>query len=343
MTQHHVTLVFEDHRSLAIEAGEQETIHAAALRQKIRLITDCLEGACGTCKAMCTQGAFELGDYSDEALSSDERDQGFTLCCQMRARSDCVIELPYPATQALVRVPVREHGARVTAIEQVAAGVVQLDVERSDDAPFAYLAGQYVNLQVPGTTSVRSYSMARAPMNSSDAARMLRFYVKVLDSGAMSEYVTQRAKPGDAIRFHGPFGHFYLRAPHRPILMVAGGTGLGPMLAMLEQLAAMGGRNQVRLLYGVNKDDEFFALDQLEALHQRGIELVVERIPVTSSPSWSGPVGHVTTLLRTELLAGGARDVYLCGPPPMVEAAERWLSGHGVPRNRIHAEKFIPA
>ncbi len=330
---HRLTLLFEDGRSVRIEARPAETVYAAALRQKVRLESDCLEGACATCKGLCTDGSFELGDYVEEALSEEERAVGFTLACQMRATSDCVLEFPYPSTQALTKIaPVEELG-RVALSEAVAADVVRLviDLPRS----MVYLPGQYVKLRVPGRGEWRSYSMA----NAHDASGRLTFYVKVLSDGAMSEYVTARVRVGDEIVVQGPFGHFYLRPPTRPIVMIAGGTGLAPMLAMLERLVASPSfREPIYLLYGANQAAEFFATDQLVAFG--AIDLHVERIAV-SGDGWAGATGHVTTLLRDALLHGGNVDCYLCGPPPMVEAAQRWLAARSI--KRIFAEKFLPS
>jgi NAD(P)H-flavin reductase len=157
----------------------------------------------------------------------------------------------------------------------------------------------------------------------------------------MTDYLRERARPGDAMSLTGPFGHFYLRRSNRPILMVAGGTGLAPMLSMLDHMAATGMTAQpVHLLYGGNAPEELFALDQLAEYPRRGLRLSTECIAVTAGAGWSGPRGHVTELLRPELVAGES-EVYLCGPPPMIDAGMRWLEAHSVPPRRIHAERFL--
>ncbi len=334
MTTHKVTILFEDGRSVVIDAEEANTIYLSALKNRVRIETDCLEGACATCKGLCTQGEYYLDEYSDEALSDEQAARREVLTCQMHPTSDCVIEFPYESSLALRTEPETVAG-RVAEVETVADSVVRLVVE--PEGELAFLPGQYVHLGVPGTDQRRSYSFANPP----SVTGRLSFYVKVLENGAMSEYVSGRAKPGDEMSITGPFGHFYLRPPVSPIVMVAGGTGLAPMLSMFDHMMGSGGTDQpIRLLYGANTPGELFALDHLAGV---GLALTTELAVVAGAPGWDSHVGHITELLGLEHLAGGDVDVYLCGPPPMIEAAETWLRANGVEAGRIHAEKFLPS
>lgn len=334
MATHKVTILFEDGRSVVIDAEESNTIYLSALKNKIRIETDCLEGACATCKGLCTQGEYYLDDYSDEALSDDEAARREVLTCQMHPTSDCVIEFPYESSLALRTEPETIPG-RVAEVETVAESVVRLVVE--PEGELAFLPGQYVHLGVPNTDQRRSYSFANPP----DITERLSFYVKVLKNGAMSEYVSGRAQSGDEMPITGPFGHFYLRPPVRPIVMVAGGTGLAPMLSMFDHMTGSGGTDQpIRLLYGANTPNELFALDHLAGV---ALALATEFAVVTGAPGWDGHVGHITELLGPEHVLGGDVDIYLCGPPPMIEAAETWLRANGVKAGRIYAEKFLPS
>lgn len=339
MSTHTVTIVFEDGRTVAVQAAETDTVYLACLKNKIRILTDCLEGACATCKGHCVEGAYELEDYAEEALSEEEAGRREVLTCRMHAKSDCVIEFPYESRLALKSEP-HSRECTVSAVERVSSTVVRLDLETAAEAPaMSFLPGQYVHLSVPGTQERRSYSFANPP----DGGRVSSFYVKLLEDGAMSAYLRDRASTGDAMTMTGPFGKFYLRRPEAPVLMVAGGTGLAPMLSMLDRMAATGATDQpVHLLFGANAPDELFALDQLEGYRDKGIDLTTELAVVESADGWTGAVGHVTSLLRDELLGAG-QHVYLCGPPPMIEAGEAWLAGQGVEEARIHTEKFLPS
>jgi len=340
MSKHKITMIFEDGRSEVIEADENDTIYMAALRNKVRLMTDCLEGACATCKGQIVSGQYSMDDYSDEALTDEEASAGEALTCQMHAQSDCVIEFPYESKIAFRTEP-KCWDCRIASLEKVSSNVVRLDLSLNDgeDAPPDFMPGQYVNLTVPGTDQARSYSFANPPF----IADRFSFYIKMLDQGAMSDYLRDRAAEGDSISMTGPYGRFYLRAPERPIVMVAGGTGLAPMLSMLDHLAAAEITDQpVHLLYGANDLSELFGLNQIANYTSQNIDIICETSCVEAGADWSGATGHVTELLRPELIEEGA-DVYLCGPPPMIDAAESWLTEQGVDPKSVHAEKFLPS
>lgn len=340
MSKHNVTMVFEDGRSVQIQADEDDTVYLASLRNKIRLMTDCLEGACATCKAVCVEGEYELDDFAEEALSQEEYDQREVLTCQMHVRSDCIIEFPYEAGIALRSEP-QSWACKVAAVEKVSSTVVRLDisVEDTEQALPAFMPGQYVHLSIPGTHEQRSYSFANAPQ----VIGRYSFYIKVLEQGVMSAYVGERAQTGDEVTMTGPFGRFYLRGPDRPILMVAGGTGLAPMLSMFDHMIETGATSQpIHLLCGANDPAELFCLDQMAGYGDKGLKLTTELAVVDAADGWEGTIGHVTQMLRPELIAS-AVDVYLCGPPPMIEAGQAWLNDQGMDDKLVHAEKFLPS
>jgi anthranilate 1,2-dioxygenase reductase component len=340
MTTHTVTMVFEDGRIVKFDASEDDNIYFAALKNKIRILTDCLEGACATCKGVCTSGEYTLEEFTDEALTQEELGRREVLTCQMHVKSDCVIEFPYESCVALKSAP-DSRTALVAEVEMISSTVAKLVVEpEAGAAPISFIPGQYVHLSVPGTSARRSYSFANAAFESG----RYTFYIKVLEQGAMSDYLSQRAHPGDEMTVTGPFGRFYLRPVDKPIVMVAGGTGLAPMLSMLDTMAANGDTDHpVRLLYGANNADELFAFDQIKGYADQGIDLTMEICVVEPGEGWEGGSGHVTGLLRPDILNGGDCEIYLCGPPPMIDAAESWLSDNGVPANLVHAEKFVPS
>ncbi|EUA89064.1 oxidoreductase NAD-binding domain protein [Mycobacterium ulcerans str. Harvey] len=219
----------------------------------------------------------------------------------------------------------------------VSPGTAVLRVDVSAMAgTIGYRAGQFAQLQVPGSDQWRNYSYA----HPADGGGDLEFIIRLLPDGAMSNYLRDHAKQGDRIALRGSKGNFYLRPIVRPVVLVAGGTGLSAILAMAQSLPADPGQ-PVSLLYGVTSAEDLCKLDELEQLEHRVAGLQVHVTVARRDDDWSGRTGLVTDLLDEAMLAGGDADVYLCGPAAMVEATRTWLSANGFHRAGLYHEKFV--
>jgi NAD(P)H-flavin reductase/ferredoxin len=315
-----------------------ETVYQAAARQDVPIQTDCREGACATCKAACVSGRYELSEFSEEALPPEEEAEGGVLCCQMRARSDCVIEFPYPSTAIATR-EAKPTPVIVDRAEEVARDVFRLVLRPAAESHLRFLPGQYVNIVVPGTGAARAYSFANAP--ASDG--LAEFYVRRLPAGVMSEWLSAGQAAGAQTVISAPMGQFFLRRTETPILMVAGGTGLAPMLSMLRHLATQPDKKppRITLLYGTNAPEEMFARDEIADL-ARVLPIDFRCAAVTTNEGFAGRTGFVTELMTADMI-DAQTDCYLCGPPAMVTAARAFLDGLGHNKKRIFAERFLPA
>lgn len=320
-----IALNFEDGVTRFIECNPGETVLDAAYRQKVNLPMDCSDGVCGTCKGTCEQGEFDLGDdYLEDALSEEERADGKVLTCQMVVQSDCVIQVPVDS--AMCKTAVAEFNGTVAGVEQLSPSTIELAIDLDDDAELAFLPGQYIHIRVPDTDQARSYSFSSRP-GSSRAS----FLIRNMPKGVMSSYLTDRAGPGDRLTLSGPLGSFYLRQIARPILMLAGGTGLAPFLAMLELLAERGCEQPVHMIYGVTNDADLVKLEALDAFAAR-IPGFTYTTCVAGEDSRHERKGYVTHHMDPAVLHGGDVDVYVCGPPPMVDAV----------LHHFHEQKFSP-
>ena len=329
-----VALQFEDGVSRLVPCEPGELVADAAYRAKINIPLDCRDGACGTCKCRCESGAYELGDYIEDALSEDEAAQGYVLTCQMRPSSDCVVRVP--ASSAACKGA--EAGAQAAVLARVDRGSpTTVSFTLRADKPVAFLPGQYVNLAVPGSTQARAYSFS-SPPNGTE----LSFLIRDVPGGLMSGYMRAQAQPGDALRFTGPYGSFYLRPVVRPVLMLAGGTGLAPFLSMLQWLRVNPPAQPIRLAYGVNTEADLVELAQLDALKAALPDF--DYFTVVVDPAGGHPrTGYVTAHLNAGHLHGGEVDIYVCGPPPMVEGVRLWIAQAGVAPKSFHYEKFASA
>jgi ferredoxin-NADP reductase/ferredoxin len=330
-----IALSFEDGITRFVDCAAEETVAEAAYKARVNIPLDCRDGACGTCKSVCEKGSYDGGDYIDEALSDEEADAGYVLPCQMTPHSDLVLRIP--ATSASAKTGPASFTATVTRIDRHSPTTVGFTLEADDREALNFLPGQYVNVAVPGTGVGRSYSFSSGP-----GQKHLSFLVRITEGGAMSEYLRGRAQTGDRLEFTGPMGGFFLRETARPALMLAGGTGIAPLLSMLEELAQSPPAHPVRLLYGVTTDQDLVHLDTLR--DYAGVVPGFSFDHCVADPASAAPnTGFVTDLLDGDALHGGDADVYLCGPPPMVEAVRGRIRELGVEPANFYYEKFTDA
>ncbi|EWT05138.1 oxidoreductase, partial [Intrasporangium chromatireducens Q5-1] len=329
---HQVALSFEDGVTRFITCAEGQTVADASYRSRINIPLDCRDGACGTCKAFCESGEFRAGTYIEDALSQDEADRGYCLPCSMSPRSDLVLQIA--STSAVAKTTAATHQATVSNLERLSPTTTRITLITPTRADLAFLPGQYVNISVPGTDVTRSYSFSNAPDQEE-----LTFLVKHTPGGVMTTYLEERAAVGDALSLTGPNGSFFLRDTERPALLLAGGTGLAPILSILRRLRAESSTRPVHLVYGVSTDDDLVELETLGALAGELPGFTWDYCvadPQTAAPN----TGYVTGLLQPEHLHDGDVAVYLCGPPPMVEAVRQHFSSQGLEPTGFYYEKF---
>lgn len=328
-------LSFADGKTLFCTVQKNELLLDAALRTGITIPLDCREGVCATCQGRCDSGSYTQDYVDDEALSASDLAQRKVLTCQTRLMSDAAFYFDYDSSLCSKAGPASLEGV-VTQVQQLSDATAILHVELTQGALLDYLPGQYARLRVPGTDNSRSYSFASAP-----GSRTLQFLIRLLPQGVMSDYIRERCTPGDVMTLDAPLGTFYLRHIDRPLVMVAGGTGLSAFLGMLDQIAERGGCGQpVHLYYGVRAAADLCEISRIESYGHLipGFTFV----PVVSEPdaSWQGKRGFIAEHLEVANHVAQPFDLYLCGPPPMVESIKTWLEPKALANTRLHFEKF---
>jgi benzoate/toluate 1,2-dioxygenase reductase subunit len=331
---HQVALSFEDGVTKVIKVGDYETVMDAAYKARINIPSDCRDGACGTCKAFCDSGSFDPGDYIDDAMTEEELEKGYLLTCQAIPESDLAIQIP--ATSESAKTSASTFKATLKELDKHSESTISFALEVQNREALAFLPGQYVNIKVPGTDAERSYSFSNGP-EVTDAS----FMVRITPQGAMSEYLRDRAAVGDTIEFTGPYGSFFLREPKRPLLLLAGGTGLAPLLSILEKLTENPPATPVHLIYGVSREADIVGLDWLRTYEAKLPTFTWDHI--ASEPETSAPhTGYVTQIIQPSHLNEGDVDIYLCGPPPMVNAVSKWLDTEDIQPANFYFERFAP-
>src|SRR3984893_1829016 len=315
---HKIALNFEDGITRFIDVDESESIADAAYRQGINVPLDCANGVCGTCKCRIESGEYDCGNYLEDALSDGEAAQGYALACQTRPKTNLVVAIA--ASSGVCKTRGQTYRTHLHSVDRLSETTIAFSLERSD--AFTFLPGQYVNVLVPGTDQRRSYSCS-SPL------------------GVMSNYLRENAMPGTPVKFIGPAGTFYLREIKRPLLLLAGGTGLAPFLSMLGKIAETGSAHPNHLGYGVSKDVDLVGVEQLEQFTAK-IPGFTFLTCVSARDSAHPRKGYVMAHLEPGHLNGGDVDVYLCGPPPMVDAVRAWLGERSVTQAKLHYEQFSP-
>lgn len=332
---HDVALAFEDGVTRFVRCREGQTVMDAAYRSKINIPVDCSDGACGTCKSFLESGEIEMDDYVSDALAPDEEAAGYVLTCSMRPKSDLVVQIP--TTSAVAKTRAGSFTARVAAVARLSPTTMSLTLDCDQREKLVFLPGQYVNIAVPDTEATRSYSFSSAP----DAER-LTFLIKLSPGGVMSDWLENTAAVGDAVAFTGPHGSFFLRESDAPLLLLAGGTGLAPILSILRRLHASGSTRPTHLIYGATTDDDVVELDTLARLEE-SLPSLTWAYTVADEATTAERQGYVTAHTEPGHLHDGAASVYLCGPPPMVDAVRRDFSERGFEPAGFYYEKFALA
>lgn len=324
---------------VSFECSADETILEAATRRGLALPYGCRKGNCGTCKAQLLEGEVDLETESAYSLSDFERDQGLTLLCSAYPLCDTTVEMEGLDASELEEdlPPPVDFLGQVIAVEPLTHDIYSLELAL--DRPLAFRAGMFAQVNVPGTDCWRSYSMANPPSQPDQ----LSFILKIVPGGLFSQYIPS-ITAGEKLRLRAPFGSFWIRDHNRPLLMIGGGAGMAPLLSMLEQLAEAQDQRQVRFFYGARTLADLFYLDRIHGFGDR-----LRDFEFVSSLSHAGegePGGHefglVTDVVDRRIGSEVQHyDAYLCGPPPMIDAALRLLEECGLrERANIYYDKF---
>ena len=329
---------------IEMEVDEDETILDAAFRQGIVLMHGCKEGQCSSCKSFLLDGDVDLDRYSTFALPDFEEAEGYTLLCRAHALSDVEIELlHYDEERIRSGVPIVTATTKVEAVEELTKDIRRLVLRVTDPDGLEFNAGQYVDIGVPGAEEEhRSFSMANAPGEPD----CLEFMIKLYEGGRFSGLLDNGngISVGDELTCKGPFGMFTLRdSSPRRLVFIAGGAGMAPVLSLLRSMAEKGTERAATFYYGARTEDDLFALEEMERLS--GVLPDFKFIPALSEDeeggTWEGEAGLITDVVdRLEDDDLAEVDAYLCGPPPMVDAAIALLEQRGVPEAHIYFDRF---
>ncbi len=320
----------------SFEVASGESVLAGAGRAGLALPYSCLGGVCGSCKATLISGRCSYPRLAPSALSAEERAHGDVLLCQAVPQTDLVIsarEVP-----SVADLPRRVLPARVISKQQLATDVMRLCLRTPSLDPLRWLAGQYLDVLLDQGRR-RAFSIANAPHTSRD----LELHIRRVPGGGFTQQVFDALPIGSLLRIEGPLGTFVAREhSERPILLLAGGTGFAPIKALIEHFLHLGTRRNMHCYWGVRRPEEVYLPelpDRFRAAHP-GFDfqaVVSEPQPDDSSCYRQGPV-HEAALRDHPNLS--EHDVYMSGPPPMIQAARQAFSAAGLPAEQLFYDSF---
>ena len=316
-------------RTLHVEAGAN--LLEALRAHDVPVSYSCMAGRCGTCRCKVVQGTvLDAGRELQRPPATGADEDGHVLACQTFVTEPCTVEIAEP--DEVVVHTARTLKATVLAIEDATHDIKRLRLQPAK--PLDFSPGQYAQLQFT-PAHARPYSMAGLAGDGE-----LEFHVRLVPEGRVTGYIAQDLKVGDAVRVSGPLGSAYLRRRHDgPMLCVAGGTGLAPILSIVRGALAAGMHNPVHLYFGVRSERDVYGLDWLAALQREHPALTVHTV-LASGRAPGRHSGLVTEAIAADWPSLAGFRAYLCGAPPMVEATALLVRRLGIPTAHIYADAF---
>lgn len=314
-------------RRIRVKPGANllEALRAA----QVPMSYSCTAGRCGTCRCRVLDG--EVLEGGREAQRPLDGSDTYVLACQTYITEPCTIEVPEP--DEVVVHPARSVKATVSAIEDLAQDIKRLLLKPA--RPFEFSPGQYVQLQFT-PQYIRPYSMAGLSGDGS-----FEFHVRLLPEGRVTGYIAHDLEVGDVVKVSGPLGSAYLRrTADGPVLCVAGGTGLAPVLSIVRGMVAAGMNNPIHLYFGVRSPREIYGMPWLEQLGREHPALTVHVVVASGGDPRTQRCGLVTQAIEQDHGDLSGWRAYLCGSPPMVEAAAVLARSKGVLAGHVYADAF---
>jgi CDP-4-dehydro-6-deoxyglucose reductase len=322
-------------RSFVVKQGE--SVLSAALRQGVMLPYSCKNGTCGSCKGLIRSGEVHYPFHPPLALEREDFAAGHALMCQAEPTEDLVIAVR--EIEAVRDIEVRMLPARVIAKTVLSSNVVRLRLKLPSAQRLQFLAGQYVDVLLEGGRR-RAFSIASCPSLEDE----IELHIRHIEGGDFTGYVFDELHERDILRFEGPLGNFFIRNDdlERPMILMGGGTGFAPLKAMIENLLQNGDRREIHFYWGARTRADLY-LDELPVAWAGEYPHIHYRRALSEAGALSGP-DHFNGLVHDAVLDQHPQlsgfDVYMSGPPAMIDAARASFLAHGLPPDRLYYDSF---
>lgn len=314
-------------KSFPLQQGQ--TVLEAALSNGLTFEYSCKNGQCGVCKTTLIEGQVEE-QILQLALSEDEKENNKFLTCCCEPASDILIDAE--DLSALSGIESKTLPARINQISFLSPKIVEVTLRLPPTAQFEFLEGQYLDVIHPYAT--RSYSIASTSKDTE-----LKLLIKKVEKGVLSEYWFHKAKPNDLLRIEGPLGTFFLRDHGRPLVFLATGTGIAPVMAMLERLdsdESFQQKNRIMVFWGNRSDKDFIWKPHFQVL-----DVEVFRVHSKPGEGWTGEVGYVQDVALSKINDFTELNVYACGSNLMIHSAKDAFCKAGLEEASFYSDAFV--
>lgn len=340
---HKISLSTRDNHEFEFSCEEQQNVQDAAESASLYPPFGCKSGTCGACLGTCESGEYQLESYSESVLSKEAAEKGEILLCRTIPSSDLQITLPYDSS-SIQQGLTASRNAEIISIDTIASRTIKLVLQLEEDPEvglaFEFEPGQFVELEIPEQNLKRAYSLA----NTANWEGQLEFLIRLQPNGKFSNFL-QQAKPKQKILVHPASGAFTInKQSANARCFIAGGTGLAPFLSILSRAAEWAEDHPTHLFLGVNNEAEILCQEELNKLQESLPQLSVEVCVWKPENNWQGFIGTPVDAFKAYLADKGAdTDVYLCGPPVLVEFSTTAALEAGVNEHNIFSERFVSA
>lgn len=311
----------------------EETVLNAALRQGVNLRYGCRNGACGACKGKLLEGGVHY-DGDQTALSDEDKEQNMALFCQAKPDSELIIEVDEVDLDHAIEI--KSLPCRVQEMKHLADDVMQLFIKLPASERLQFLPGQYIDILLEDGRH-RSFSIANAPHND----EFLELHIRLVDGGLFTPKVFNFMHNKDLLRIEGPHGSFFFHEDsENDILLVAGGTGFAPIKAIIEHLLSEQVTRPVYLYWGVRTEADLYMRELADNWTKE--QTNIKFVPVFSDADehCSDRTGYVHEAVLEDFDDLSTFDIYTCGPPAMILAAQQSFQDKGMNTDNFYFDSF---
>jgi Na+-transporting NADH:ubiquinone oxidoreductase subunit F len=322
--------------SAVFEHQGGSTLLSALYANKVFIPSACGgKGSCGYCKATVLNGGGPVLPTETPFLTRGETRSGVRLACQVKIKENIVIRLPEEL------LAVKEYNARVSLIRELTYDIKEVNFELIEPTEIEHRPGQYIQIQAPSPDGpvFRAYSISSAVYEKNT----VQLIVRLVPGGIASTYI-HSLKDGDEVLFTGPYGEFRLNEDENvAVICVGGGAGMAPIKNIIYSIYDRWPNRPVYLFFGCRSTKDIFYLDTFEELakkHPNFKVIYALSDPLEEDENWGGETGFIHLSVEKHLGVNPSHQAFMCGPPPMIEAATEVLKEKKLKSANIFYDKF---